>query len=216
MAVISELVRAIAEIEGLEENFVSVYARSAREAGFISHHGRGRNAARMVARDAANLIIGVNSSSLAKNVPETIREYSNLTLKIDQEYLIGSRTADHLGKKGTLFGDALTFLLDCDENGRPNSACILEEVRDPQFKQLKPEQRSSIRIEFDSPAPRARIKISSLKDVRPKRSPNFVINADLWYFRDQSKKLNIKHGDRNVSTSISANTLIAVAELLRT
>lgn len=216
MAVISDLVRVIAEIEGLEENFVSVYARAAREAGFITHQGRGRNAARMVARDAANLLISVNASSLAKYVPETIVEYSKLVRKHDQEHLLNIRVGDRLGKKGISFVEALSFLVDCDENGRPNADRILEEARDPKFQRLEPNLRSSIRVKFEGPQPSAKITVKSLKEEQPNRPPGFRTNADFWYFRDHSQRLNIKTGDRIVSTSISANTLLAIAELLRT
>ena len=73
MALLSDLVRVVAKVEGLEEVSVGIFARHAREAGLISQGGRGRSAAQMTVRDAANLLIAVNGCSLAKNVPQAVQ-----------------------------------------------------------------------------------------------------------------------------------------------
>lgn len=72
MALLSELVRVVAEYEGMDEVSVGIFARHAREAGLISQGGRGRSAAKMTARDAANLLMAVNGCSLAKDVPTIV------------------------------------------------------------------------------------------------------------------------------------------------
>jgi hypothetical protein len=41
VALLSELVRVVAKVEGLEEVSVGIYARAAREARLISQKGRG-------------------------------------------------------------------------------------------------------------------------------------------------------------------------------
>lgn len=74
MALLSELVTAIASVEGLEESFVTGVARYLREAGLISQAGRGRGAAKMTYADAAALLIGVNATTLAKDAPEVVRD----------------------------------------------------------------------------------------------------------------------------------------------
>lgn len=216
MAVISDLVRVVAEVEGLEENFVSVYARAAREAGYISHHGRGRNAARMTARDAACLLIAVNASTLAKNVPATIAEYSRLITKHDQEHGLGEQLGSYLAREGVLFINALSFLLSCDDQGRLQADQMLEKVRDTDFTQLAPHLRSNLQVEFEGPQPRARIKVTSMKSSSIGRSPAFVKNADLWYFADHTIGSEIRVGDRTQTTTIRTNTIIAVAQVLQT
>src|ERR1700687_3500599 len=79
MALLSELVTAVAQAEGMEEVTVGVFARHAREAGLISQAGRGRGAARMTVRDAANLIIAVNACALAKYVRYGVEDFRSLT-----------------------------------------------------------------------------------------------------------------------------------------
>ncbi|WP_162596162.1 hypothetical protein [Methylobacterium sp. 17Sr1-1] len=78
MALLSDLVRTVAAVEGMDEVSVGIYARAAREAGFISQGGRGRSAAKMSVIDAVNLIIAVNGCALAKDVPNSIPIYRNL------------------------------------------------------------------------------------------------------------------------------------------
>src|SRR3712207_5689305 len=80
VALLSDLVKTIARVEELDAVTVGFYARSAREAGLVSKKGRGRGAAQMSATDAANLLIGVNASKLAKDVGDIVPQYRALKL----------------------------------------------------------------------------------------------------------------------------------------
>src|SRR4051812_662375 len=80
LALLSELVRAVARVEGIDEVTVGIFAQAAREAGVISQKGRGRGAAHMTAEDAANLLIAANGSPLAKNVRATVPAFRSLPL----------------------------------------------------------------------------------------------------------------------------------------
>jgi hypothetical protein len=80
MATLSDLVKAIAEIQGLEENQVLWIARYLREDGLITQGGRGRGGAKMGARDAANLLIGINAPGTAKQSTHFVRAFRDLPL----------------------------------------------------------------------------------------------------------------------------------------
>lgn len=136
MASIAELVKIVAEVEGLEENYVSVYARAAREAGFIAHHGRGRNAAKMSVRDAVNLLIAVNGSDLAKNVPAAIVDYRGLeTISAIVRHNVSQPSLRRVLKLPN-FGEVLEGLLELcvpDEEGQTHlSSAIVNSIGFPQ------------------------------------------------------------------------------------
>lgn len=80
MALLSDLVRIVAAVEGLEEVSVGIFARQAREAGLIAQGGRGRSAAKMSTVDAANLLIAVNGCHLAKDVSTRVPKLRDLPL----------------------------------------------------------------------------------------------------------------------------------------
>lgn len=75
MAFFNDLVRAIAAIEGMEEMAVRGIGLSVRDAGHITKGGRGLSAAKMTVKDAANLLIGVNASLVARDAGEIIQRY---------------------------------------------------------------------------------------------------------------------------------------------
>lgn len=78
MALLTELVAKVAEVEGLPETFVAGIAKYLREADHIRQGGRGLSAARMNPRDAANLLIAVNATRLAKDAVEAFETYGVL------------------------------------------------------------------------------------------------------------------------------------------
>lgn len=78
MAILSDLVERIAEVEGIDPATVSLIARHIREDGLIATHGRGPSAAKMSFADAANLLIGVNATTTVANAARTVRAYRRL------------------------------------------------------------------------------------------------------------------------------------------
>ncbi len=79
MALVSDLVGVIAEVEGLPEGTVALNARVLREAGLLSTGARGRNAPKATVRDAANLLIGVNACGcIVKDAPAAVESYRRL------------------------------------------------------------------------------------------------------------------------------------------
>ena len=78
MATLSDLVAVTAKVEGLDLGSVALYARHMREAGLIKTSGRGTSAAVMELRDAANLLIGINTAKSAPQAPPAVRQFRNL------------------------------------------------------------------------------------------------------------------------------------------
>lgn len=118
MATIGDLVRVIAQAEGIDEVSVDVYARRAREAGFITQGGRGRSAAKMTTRDAANLLIAVNASPTGREVHKIVpyfRELDNDGSILSTEFFEENRNYEGVvisADTAPCFGDALELLID--------------------------------------------------------------------------------------------------------
>lgn len=215
MAVISDLVRVVAEIEGFEENFVSVYARSAREAGYISHHGRGRNAAKMTALDAAHLLVAVNASPLAKEVPETIALYRNMRCRKTHNNELANKEYERaLGAEGTTIVDALCFLLEKndDESLRIDDFRKTEATTGGAYPVLL---NNNLSVEFIGPQSMAKITIKAWRRLDPNKGHSFCDIAAYRY-------INLDHAsthfgsDRKVTTTISSETLYQVSKVLHT
>jgi len=63
----TQLSECIARATGVPEATVLLHMRNVREAGILTQGGRGRSAARMTTRDAANLLIAVAGASAVKD-----------------------------------------------------------------------------------------------------------------------------------------------------
>lgn len=123
MALISDLVSAIAEVEGVPEETVNLVARYTREAGYLSQGARGRNAPRATVTDAANLLIAVNASGcIVKDAPRAVHLYRDLLCHAPH----GSRTVRGIGiEYGAIEHDQLRFL---DRHGEATFGEMLESV----------------------------------------------------------------------------------------
>ena len=73
VATLEKLVAAIADVEGIDAERVRAIARAMREADLIATRGRGKSAAPMSERDAANLLIAVNVADTARTAPWAFR-----------------------------------------------------------------------------------------------------------------------------------------------
>jgi hypothetical protein len=78
VAVLSDLVETLANATGIPQSTVFAYGRFAREAGFVSQKGRGRGAAEMTERDAANLLIAVGATDITREAGSVVEKYRHL------------------------------------------------------------------------------------------------------------------------------------------
>jgi len=85
MAILSDLVSAVAAAEGIDEERVASIARAIREHGLIRTSGRGASAARMDEQDAANLLIAVNVADIARTAADAVAQFRALQAKRGRE-----------------------------------------------------------------------------------------------------------------------------------
>lgn len=196
MALLSELVKVISTVEGLDEVSVGIFARHAREAGLISQGGRGRSAATMTVRDATNLLIAVNGCTLAKEVPARVPLFRELG-QIETE----PSPEPGLGEPYSLFGDDLEKLLQL--------------CGDPAWRSnLAPIPRS-IMLEFGGPEPSARLSLYKLEDETGEDGDVIKVTAALHRRYRPTTDEESEQPDRVAPVLISSRTLIAVAEALQ-
>jgi len=114
MALVSDLVEAIAEVEDLPLPSVQMVARHLRESGFLSTGARGRNAPAATVTDAANLLIAVNANGgVVKDAPTTVLKYRGLILhSSDGDLLYQWKTEGTSRARINAPFDAVGFLRD--------------------------------------------------------------------------------------------------------
>jgi|tagenome__1003787_1003787.scaffolds.fasta_scaffold19946965_1 hypothetical protein len=227
MALLSTLVKVIADVGGMDEAFVSGIARYLREAGLISQAGRGRGAAHMTARDASNAIIGVNACSMAKDAPTAVSIYGALrALKPSIQPEEG--TLHTICTEGINFGEALELLVRAhvpDQNGLlPIDGELFGEVDwpegSPEYDRTvqEIEKQIAFEIEFIRPSSEASIRVYQV-------AARATVQADLTEPEDRliaaarfsaRKAQGHKLGDRRDQTTITRRTLLAVGQVLAT
>ncbi|MCW5694667.1 MAG: hypothetical protein KIT48_20100 [Pseudolabrys sp.] len=74
MAALSDLISTLAIVTKLPEATVFAFGRFAREAGHIAQKGRGRGAAPMTSRDAANLLLAVLGTDITREAGKAIEK----------------------------------------------------------------------------------------------------------------------------------------------
>lgn len=217
MANFNGLVRVIADVEGMDEMTVSGIGQYARDAGLITKSGRGRSAASMTARDAANLLIGVNATGKAKDAAMAIVAYRDLTMTEDTTDLLRRLTAaEDVGghdefwtgimPTGSLFGDALEALITASMPRADQSPPLIESQNGP--------DRVALSIEFGRPVP----QVSIFGEDAPghgrwfddEELPQPVVHG----LFTQAAALKSEGGDRRDRTSITSRTLLAVGRAL--
>lgn len=229
MALLSTLVKAIADVEGIDEVQVGWVARHLREAGHISQAGRGRGAAQMSSSDAANLLIGVNAATGAKNGAEAVSLYRSLPC--GKANLLKETRLSEAFKLGQDFGRSLEVLL---ELSRPADSGFSELVRcvfagshffgsvsADRFDALlieesaKMEKTFSSEITFSRPYPNVSVLISDnvAKDVLGRSildEEDPIAEIEFW---DRASKWPLD-ADRDERVRISLKTVIKVGNVL--
>jgi hypothetical protein len=216
MATLSELVDAIADVEGIDPATVTLIARYIREAGLISTGGRGPSAAAMGLTDAANLLIGVNATTTAAESARTVAAYRELEAR---EFSAKSPAM----KYGKL-GEAIEQLLNVIGVGELPETFLGRGIPPHLQKAF-----STGGIEIDLKFRRSGSRLSVILRIAQRTTP---ATADAWQLVAESgqsvlfafyaprsrgppgKKENTA-GDRVVETTIGYRTLSAVGKLLQ-
>jgi hypothetical protein len=194
MATLSELVTAIANVEGIDAERVGAIARAAREEGLIRTSGRGTSAAKMEERDAANLLIATNTAETARAAPAAVLEYRTLQAK--------------RGKTERDFGNALEELISAAKRESladyvTNIIALLGTVGHLGERRYANEAYEIV-ITFSKPIPHVQLHIGASN-----RRPDFIVFTN-------RREPRVKAGDRFENTNITHRTILAVADVLRT
>ncbi|MCJ2115138.1 hypothetical protein MKK65_00740 [Methylobacterium sp. J-001] len=112
MALFRDLISSVAQAEGLSEMTVTGIGQYLRDAGYISKHGRGKAAAQMTSADAANLLIGVNASDLAKNAVEAVKSYSELRIVREGKNGFSDKTIGAAFSRSTTLANAIRIVIE--------------------------------------------------------------------------------------------------------
>jgi hypothetical protein len=196
MATLSQLVAAIATVEGIDEERVAALARAAREHGLIRTSGRGTSAAQMSEPDAANLLIATNAADTARTAPGVIKEYRALQAQRK------NRTSGFGGELEAMISAAKR---ECLADYVKKTVAVLGSPSSLLGRRTFPTEAYEFGIEFEKPIPSVMVQISIAKG-----SPMESI-----LFKDQ-RWLAKADGDRRERTRITQRTILAVADVLRT
>lgn len=210
MASPGELVQCIARALGVPENQVTQHDRNLAVAGLRTVGGRGRSAARMSPRDAANLLIGVAASSMVKDTVETVMEYGSLPVRggsvskkvgrlnsssvISQspDWKLPLPALQRLPLEGHTLGDAL--------------AALIEDAAGAGIASLKAE------VMFYSPVAHASLRLDTGDGSENKQYSAQVSEVeDLVFWRPRAMK---DSGDLSQVRSFSGKTIRALGALL--
>lgn len=206
MASIGQLVRAVAQVSGLEEASVKLIARYLREAGLITQQSTGGGAARMTPGDGAALLIAVNASLLAKDAAESVRRYSNLFgyFRFSPE----TKEDDLLGLNAELdelesFGEVLTRII---ELSMPTPAGLAVLSYGPRSALVQ------ITIKFELPNPSVSLFVREAGATKDVAGPN--ISTIFFQEERESREIDGDECDRKVEVTITNATIYSVAQTL--
>lgn len=211
MAFFNDLVRAIAAVEGMEEMSVRGIGLSVRDAGYIAKGGRGLSAAKMTAKDAANLLIGVNASIVARDAGEIIQRYRDAAVT-DRLGLIknGDGTVFEATKLHQRFGSFIETMIEAHMQVDDMSASI-KDLIDIDFSAAYKQANDSkitekLRTEISFFKPEPGVDVYFVGDVIGQKY------GQLWFMG----KGYYSDKDRKDTTTITDKTLRAVAKTLLT
>lgn len=216
MASPGELVKAMADVLGVPAANVAHHDRNLHSAGHRTKGGRGRSAAKVAARDAANLLIPVAAGSLIRNTVETFQDYASLPMSDSSFGSISGepRTPWRQSLPGDhTFGEALTALI--------------ESARDGSLRRFRAEQTEGkngwhpganffrLHLEISGPVPSAMIQFTGIKhrqmDGYGHEPPEDDLERREWEAAVRTKYGN---GDLRTVRHVSARTIFALGDLL--
>jgi hypothetical protein len=221
MALLSQLVQALAAVEELDPVTVRFYARSLREAGLVSQRGRGRGAAQMTASDAANLIIGVNASALAIDVGKVTPKYRAVKLRWTDAWKLKTKRLRSLIASDLTFGEHLEYLVDLARPTAYGTSALndlldgLVRKSDVAFADRRgiPFPRPKLEIEFARPHVAVGLQLHAPRIFEQTGDVDLSLIAAA-VFRPEKSTVNTKETERRELTMITNRTLFEVARCL--
>ena len=207
MALFRDLISSVAQAEGLSEMTVAGIGQYLRDAGFISKHGRGRAAAQMTSLDAANLLIGVNASDLAKNAVSTVSSYGDLQIARPEKNNINHWAISRIFEKGANLQESISILVD---------AFIPREDGTTAFSRDAGIDQYTIEIGFGRPAPSAFINLAQIGPPSPTNPFKWLQYSQIeafGHYWDKAHLWSSTAGRRDL-TIVDGHTLSAIGKVL--
>jgi hypothetical protein len=193
-------------------------ARYVREEGLIATGGRGTSAATMSARDAVNLLIGVNATTHAADAVKIVSAYRRL-----ESYEFRAKGDPRPRKKYGTFGEALEHLIHAISAGELPEIFLHREVpRDLQEAFPAGDVRTDITFRKSNLSASMKITPTLGSDLTEMSElmleegtlSSFFFKFDPPKLRGPSGKRD-DTGDRTEEVKIGYRTLSAVGQLLR-
>lgn len=207
MALFRDLISSVAQAEGLSEMAVTGIGQYLRDAGFISKHGRGRAAAQMTSVDAANLLIGVNASDLAKNAVYAVSVYGDLKIAYPEKNEIKDWAISRVFEKEVTLQEAIGILVE---------AFIPREDGTTAFERDAGADQCTIEIGFGKPAASAYVSLAEVSPpspINPFRWLQYQKTKAFGHYWDNSHLWSSTSGRKDL-TIIDGRTLAAVGSVL--
>jgi hypothetical protein len=217
MATPGQLVQVMADVLGISKATVIQYDRVLSENGLRSKSGRGKSAAQVTSRDAANLLMALAASPLfglsAKDAVTNCEAYASMfTQPVSQAWSkhfasFGLPTLSNLPEKHS-FGEALSTLIDAAGRG--------ENFKTPESEKKRYSMSTSFEIQFIGPGPSAQILADGAKEFGLLAR---LIYADARQSKRSRPRLVTKAGllkipDLHQISSISFKTISALGALV--
>lgn len=194
MATLGVLTETIADAESFDRQRVAAVARSVREAGLITSHGRGPSAAQMSEADAANLLIAVNAAETARGAPDTVRRFRELRTNNKLRSEFGPILQEMIA--AAVRSELVEYLLGLD----------LGPIGIERDKQRRALGTFTMRIAFQHDRPMAVIECRMPSSAMPKTLP---------FYPPRDKGLAIIKVDRRTVTEITESTILTIAKTMR-
>lgn len=219
MASPGELVRAIAAALGIPEAAVVVHDRNLVQANLRTKTGRGRSAAKVIARDAAHVLTAVLGSGLAKDSVLTVERYAATTpnMALSNDRLFADLELDDLAGLPTdhSFIDGLEAVIASTVNGSLAGLFVDRKKASTgagfphiEIAALTPKTLGTIRF---SGMPNGRT--ASVSYARP--LPGSEDDLPLSVRRKARMREPPDAGDLEQYRRVSAQTILRIASLLR-
>lgn len=212
-----ELIEELSDTLGVNESTCANSYRELRAADLVTVGGRGRNAAKMTARDAVMLLLAVCGSEHVKDSADAARRYSELHVRpveMAEDHERNSRTAWQMASQVFPYLSALKqrhTLLEATValvNSYTDEAIVIS----PNQPRIAPLIKLSVR----GPNPSATITVSAPATDEVHYSPVNARDMFRSVLNPVRQRAKIRGpGDLRIEKHISHTTLASLGELLR-
>ena len=220
IAKLSTLISICANVVGLRDRTVAIYARYLREGRLISTGGRGPGGADMTPRDCANLLIAIMGTNLVKDAAKAVPKYRPLVAD-RQQWRLPDMPLPALTRLPEFhqFGAALEALITAAMDGSLESAL---EAASKKYEKVQISFPPIIEVTVRGPVPVANISVRA----HEWGEEHTYAQPHPWLRTDKPPKRAIKRWEKKLERSgpwgdldqirlVSTQTIQTLGQLLR-